>query len=400
MWRRRPLAALVLALALASAGAPPLRAEPFVPRDDAEVLERTSSRPADPAIRRLAELRRDLARQPRNLALASKVAWMSIEQGRSLSDPRFYGWAQAALAPWWSSPAPPAPVLVLRATIRQHDHDFAAAAADLAAAVVADPYDPRAWLTRAVVATVTGDYAEARRSCGEVLQLAPPLVAATCRAGVDSLNGSAEAGDRMLSGALLQARDAPAQARLWALTSLAEIAARRGDATAAEARFRAAIGLERADDYLLGAYADFLLEQNRPAEVVALLGDATRADALLVRAILAEKQLGSPQLAAHAQMLGERFAAARLRGDDVHRREEARFALHVRGDAEAALALACDNFQVQREPADVRLLLEAALAAGRPQAAQSALDFVAQTRLEDVVVDRLVKQLTIAKEPG
>jgi hypothetical protein len=91
--------------------------------------------------------------------------------------------------------------------------------------------------------------------------------------------------------------------------------------------------------------------------------------------------------------LQERFAAARLRGDSVHRREEARFVLHLLGDAPAALALARENWAVQREPSDARILLEAAAAAGVPGAARPVLRFLARTGLEDVGLVQIVTRL-------
>jgi hypothetical protein len=89
-------------------------------------------------------------------------------------------------------------------------------------------------------------------------------------------------------------------------------------------------------------------------------------------------------LAAHVQALRDRFAAARLRGDAVHRREEARFALHLLAEPSIAVQLARENWKVQREPPDARILLEAALASGDGAAARPALEFLAATGLEDV----------------
>jgi hypothetical protein len=52
-----------------------------------------------------------------------------------------------------------------------------------------------------------------------------------------------------------------------------------------------------------------------------------------------------------------------MRGDRVHIREEARFTLHLLNDPKTALKFAEENWQVQKEPADIRILLESALAA-------------------------------------
>ena len=89
--------------------------------------------------------------------------------------------------------------------------------------------------------------------------------------------------------------------------------------------------------------------------------------------------------------MSARFAASRLRGDRAHQREEARFLLHLRGDATAALPLAKENWAVQKELADLRLLLEAALAAKDPETVRSVRDWLARTQMEDVQLSRLLR---------
>ncbi len=79
----------------------------------------------------------------------------------------------------------------------------------------------------------------------------------------------------------------------------------------------------------------------------------------------------------------------RARGDTVHRREEARFALWLDDDPARALALARENWDVQREPADLRILAEAAAAAKDAATMQLVRDWLATTRLEYAAVRRL-----------
>jgi hypothetical protein len=73
----------------------------------------------------------------------------------------------------------------------------------------------------------------------------------------------------------------------------------------------------------------------------------------------------------------------------VHLREEARFALHLLNAPAAALKLAQENWQVQKEPADVRVLLESALAAGDAAAVGAVVEWLGQSGLEDVQLSRL-----------
>lgn len=92
-------------------------------------------------------------------------------------------------------------------------------------------------------------------------------------------------------------------------------------------------------------------------------------------------------------MLQARFAAARARGDRVHLREEARFVLEVSKDARGALALALENWGVQKEPADARIALEAAVAARDAASVRAIAEWARATRLEDAAVARLLSTL-------
>ena len=67
-------------------------------------------------------------------------------------------------------------------------------------------------------------------------------------------------------------------------------------------------------------------------------------------------------------------------------------ALWLRDDARAALALARDNWQAQREPADARIYLDAARAANDPASIARLRDWLRETGLEDVSLLRLAGQ--------
>lgn len=360
-----------------------------VPQDGAQVLERVPRRD-DARSQKVRALEARLRQAPENPAVAELVARTLLDIGREEGDPRWIGRAQGVLSPWWEAAEPPEPIRVLRATIRQSLHDFPAALTDLDRAVIEAPKDAQAWLTRAAVQQVTGDYAAARISCGPLARLARPLVAAACLSSVSSLNGSLRGSRDFLLHVLEQDDGKEPGVTRWALTLLAEMEARAGDGAAAGQRYREALLLPAPDAYLLASFSDFLLDQGRPAEVLPLLRERTRADALLLRLALAEKAVHDPALAGHAAMLRDRFDAARARGESVHRREEAIFRLELEGDAGGALALARENWQVQREPLDARVLLLAARGAGAPGAAQPAVEFISSRHLEDAGLRKLV----------
>jgi Tfp pilus assembly protein PilF len=381
--------ALILVVLIAAA-CRPATAAPFIPGSDGEILERLPFSPGDPAVRGLRGLRDRLAREPRNLPLALRVARGFSELGRATGDPRYAGYAEAVLSPWWILDRPPPEVLLLRAQLRQRVHRFDEALDDLATVLREDPRNPEARLARATVLQVRGEHAAARGECRALRGLTRELVREACLAGVDAVTGRLGESYRALRDALDRDPAASPALRGWALTSLAEMADRAGMAAEAEAHFRGALVLDGGDFYLLGAYADFLLDSGRADEAGALLRDKTRADPLLLRYALALRAQGSSQLPGAIEQLRDRFAASRLRGDRVHLREEARFALHLLDAPADALDLARENWRVQKEPADLRILLEAALAADDPAAIAGARVWLAATRLEDRRLYRLL----------
>jgi adenosyl cobinamide kinase/adenosyl cobinamide phosphate guanylyltransferase len=75
----------------------------------------------------------------------------------------------------------------------------------------------------------------------------------------------------------------------------------------------------------------------------------------------------------------------------VHLREEARFTLQLLNSPEAALKLAQQNWQVQKEPADVRILLEAALRAHAAAVVDEVKEWLSNSGLEDVQLQTMTE---------
>lgn len=377
---------LVIVVLVASA---PATAAPRVPADEAEVLERLPLRRDDPAMADLRRLRASHAASPADAAAAADLAQRYFELASASGDPRYVGYAEAALRPWPAAQAP-AGVLYARALVRQYRHDFAGALRDLGGALAQEPAmaEARAW--RAAIFMVQADYAAARRECAA---LPAGLQAAGCSAYVEATTGNTRGAYRSLADALAREPAAGRNARLWALTRLAEMAARLQDDKAAERHFRDALALGVTDNFLLAAYADYLLQRGRAAQVLPLLMDGERSDTLLLRLALAARALQRPEAERHARSLGERFAAAALRGERLHLAEEARYHLDLQREPAKALAAAAENWKTQREPRDALVLLEAALAAGDRAAAAPALRWLEQSRYEDPRLQRLAERL-------
>ena len=372
-------------------------AAPYVPKEDSIVLEHLPVRPGDPVARELRQLRAELAANPRKRDTALRLAERYFALANSEGDPRYVGYAQAALKPWWDLASPPLDALVMRAILKQYSHDFSGAMQDLAAATREDPEDARAWSWRAAIDMVQANYEQARKDCLALKNIESDLYAAGCLAYLDGTTGKATTAYRALSEAFARSGDNSPEIKVWVLTRLAEMSQRMGNPKQAEEHFRAAYFEPINDQFLLGAYADFLLDQVRPDEVIPLVVDWFRSDILLLRLALAEKAVKAPKAAEHIEALRSRFDAAALRGDKLHQQEEARFNLYLLGNKEKALVLARENWKLQREPRDARILLEAALAMKDPAAAQDALDWLERSNHEDPGLRKTAQQLKALK---
>ena len=363
-------------------------AKPFTPANDNVILERLPYKAGDASQRELRRLSQALRDAPDNAELAVDLARRHIEQGRATSDPRFFGYARAALSRWWEASDAPVEILVLRATLHQNQHRFDQALIDLDRALQRAPNNGQARLTKAVVLQVRGEFDAALTQCRALARLAEPVVVATCIAAVQSLNGELRSSyERLTKMADQLDRQSPA-IRAWVLSYLADMAARLGEWQAAETYYQSALAADPSDAFLLAAYADLLLDQHRPQEAVKLLKGQERADGLLLRLALAQRAAADEKWRANRDALASRFAAAKLRNDRVHLREEARFTLHLLDQPDNALALALENWRIQKEPADARLVLDAAHAARQPKASAQVRQWLAMKRLEDVAIGR------------
>lgn len=362
---------------------PVLQAAPFRPTDERMVLERLPTRPTDPLQRELRELRKAHEAAPGDIGPALDLARRYFNLALETGDLRYVGYAEAALSAWRRPGPTPVDVLVVQAQLAQYRHEFAAALKLLDSAIALDPRNVRALAWRAAVNMVVARYDAVRPDCTRLRELGEGLLATGCAAYLDATLGKARAAYDALAARLKAEPGARPTLKLWTLTVLAEIARRMGDATAAEAHYRAALKLDASDQYLLAAYAELLTHQRRWHEIVALLRRWERSDVLLLQLARAERAVGSPEAQAHAATLRARFADAAMRGDGFNAQEEAWFRLELEGDAKRALALALQNWAVQKEPRDAEIVLEAALAARDLSSATPVLEWMARTGLED-----------------
>lgn len=381
-----------MALFVAMLSAPALTM-PRTPTQDAVVIERLPFRAGDSRARALADLRANVLKAPDDAAAAVKLAQAYFNLAQARGDPRYVGYADAIVARFSAQNAQMTPdMLMTRGMLRQYRHDFAEALADFAAMLALDPDQAIAHAWRGAIYLVEAQYINAGQECAALLRMQRTVLHGGCSGLLQAYTGQLAGGYATLQQALTTTSDD--DRRRWLLTRLGEVATWNGQPAKAERHYRDAVALGQDDGYLLAAWADFLLDNQRPAEVVKLLSSWEASDGLLLRLAEAEALLQLPEAAAHIQALDDRFAAAKLRGDTTHRAEEARFQLRLRKNPGLALAVAAANYQVQKEPRDARVLLESALAAKNVEGAKAAIDWLQSSGFEDANMRSLAARIT------
>ena len=325
-------------------------ARDFIPPDDATVIEQLPVRVRGAAL---------------NADSAANTAQQQITLARQTADPRYLGRAQTTLAVWWNKPDAPVRLAILQATVEQSRHEFNAARTTLEKALRRDPRQPQGWLTLATLERVAARYAAAQTACQQVAHYGAALHAAACSLETGSLLGQFDAARNGLNALLRQTGDAPQRA--WLLSLLAESEERAGRKAQAATAYQASLALDD-DGYTALAYGDLLLRQGQAGAAVQVLGKQPASDAVLLRRAYAAKLQGDSRWNAQWAQLQERFAALQARGDDpgLHGRELALAALWLETKPDKAWPLAFGNLELQKEPLDWWLALEAAEQAGRP----------------------------------
>ena len=344
--------------------------------DDAAIIEKLGAR----------------APKPNSLTDLVPAVRQAIALARQTADPRYLGQAQAMIGALWSNPAASYEIATLQATIEQSRHEFAQARQTLQSALAKPTAsNAQAWLTIATIERVQGNYAAALQACKSITEPAARLYAQACLLETQSMQGQWMPA-REGFNSLLRGLQQPSQ-QAWLLSLLAENEERAGNAAAALKHYALSLSLDN-DGYTALAYADALLRQDKADakwanQAIAVLQTQPSSDSVLIRRAQAYKMIAdAPSLREYQRIANEldaRFAAAALRLDKNagHAREQALHALHVQGNARAALAFAQTNLTLQKEPIDWLIALQSAALAGQASEKPKLLAAIAQTGLKD-----------------
>ncbi|MEO6699556.1 MAG: hypothetical protein ABIR53_07475 [Paraperlucidibaca sp.] len=282
-----------------------------------------------------------------------------LSSARASGDPRYLGYAEAQLKPWLTRYTSDPRVQLTHARLLQANHHFTPAQTILNELIIAHADASEAVLLSASIAQVQGDIALATQRCHQLKGLAMLPFALICQAQVDGVSGQAKTALAALQKVPAKALGFTPQQATWWWLSQADIADRLGLSERAEAAFIAA---QSGGAEAVGAYADWLYQQQRFAEAEKRLLPWRRHDGLLTQLARVQRRLGRAEASATQAQASARWQAFLARGEPGHERELALFYLDVTKQPNTALRYAKRNWQNQRETADFRIYARAAMA--------------------------------------
>jgi len=364
-----------------------LMAAPYVPEHENSVV-RVFSKSDDLKI--IKHLRVQLIRDKNNYQVLSEIVTRYLKMGREKSDPRYFGYAEALILPYLKDDNLPEQIYIHWADILQHRHDFDHALEVLNRLANNKSNYSRVYLMRAISHMSRAEYRQALDNCKLLFTRASHLISMACVSQVKSLTGALQESFALLQETLQINMHSDKEELGWTLSLLADMAVRMGDEDTAEQYYRKALTINQHDYYVLANYADMLLEQKKYQQVMTLLNDFTYVDSLLLRLAIAGVKSENSAAIKYIAELEASYRLMEARGEDAHLRDQARFYLEVKNNNEKALFLAKKNWQVQKEPADIKLLLGVALKNKNNTELSQGIEWVRSRHLEDVQLSKII----------
>ncbi len=335
---------------------------------------------------------------------------------KKTGDERYLGYAMA-IVNYWPEQTMPESIQLLQARIIQRQHHFAEALQIVNRVLELNPRSGEAYLLAAYIYMAQGELEAAVRYCSQATRWLGAKEGINCSSRVQGLSGQGEKAFQILRVVLNEAADIVDPEQTESYLNLAEIATRLGKEKDAEKYFRFAIDVSNSqsstpDPQAISGLADLLLSQNRYQECIDFLqayASSTQLPLIKIQIMLAKAALGREgeiereqlenyfeleQLRNADYSSGDRSSGDYASGDYASRgyasRDFARYLLEVENNPEQAFTVALDNWQTQREPDDLLVLVKSAQAANKYDDIADVLAWRNAIGLEDQRLDTIL----------
>lgn len=342
--------------------------------------------------------------QPRDLETSLAYARAVFTLGLNEGDLRWYGSAKAALTPWWSADDLPAEAYFLRGLVKQGFHEFEAGLQDINRAIALAPGRTELWSWRFALHLLLADMDAARQVVEEMTRRFGAQEAQVYRAVLLYRTGQPWPAVDLLSRAIRAENFQDASSQDWLSFHLGEAHRVAGQPEQALAVWSRRLKASPQSHLIRLSLAELLNQQGqyRQAKNTATANTASGAttaasspmtDALLMQALLASRGLKDADETRWASQLEARFQSQAQRQESLIERPKLIYQIAYGRDLKAGLALSMANWQLQKEPPDALLFVQAALALGQARAAEPVVLWAEKTGYTDPQLTPLLARL-------
>ncbi|MBL1274619.1 MAG: hypothetical protein COB30_000870 [Ectothiorhodospiraceae bacterium] len=371
-------------------------AAPFTPENENLVIYQVEKTALS---EKLESLRINMLENKTNSSDLEAYVAFSINVARKKSDPRYFGYAKAALQPTikqYFISGTHTGLLIHWADIMQFMHQFDEAERTLQRVINISRDNPRTNLMLSAIYQAQGRYPEALKQCNALFTRTSMLVLTACITQIKSLTGNLKDSFTVLSKQVYRESHSNAVNHAWVLSILAEMSERLNKNDQAADFFTESLRLDPLNGFTRSAYADFLLDQGKYRQVKDILSDHLFTDGLLLRYTMADvhsksnHQSTRQEIRNNIEKLHANYSLSQKMDGDSHLRDQAIFYLYLKKQQSKALALAKSNWEIYKEPADARILLRCAHLAGDEKTINQLREWKESNRYENAVWDQIM----------
>ena len=310
---------------------------------------------------------------------------------------RAYGRVLSLIAQWPNDAPQPVDVRNIHASVLQHYHEFNRALEIINNAVDDSASNLTTQLIRFQIAMVSGDYSLARTACNDIASLDIQAETLNCQSQLQAATGQlSEARDNLQTFISSNSQSININQLFELLLTAGDIAARQGQADAAETFFTDALRINPSHQYLRLQYIDLLLTNERyedTARFIATIPDQHINNELRILYIRAINNLNLPDsqemIATLTSEITSDFQEALQRQERLPYKEMALFYYYIETEPTNAVTHAYNNWQAQKEISDTLLLYRSALAANDQEVINEVESWINRVGVEDARLQAL-----------
>ncbi len=306
------------------------------------------------------------------------------------ADPRLLGRIKALLQPWWTKSLAPIEVRFFRGFIHQHEHRFADSLVDIESVLIANPRHNSARFLQISIQQILGDFKQAETNCRQLRRSVGELVGIACVLWQQSFQGNLKRSFYKFKNEMVKSDLSQVAVKVYFLSALADMAMRQNELINARKYWHEVLTLSPSP-HVHVALADVLLAQKDYGGVLELLSPSGSNESMLLRLAIAAKRLGHPDALRYRKEFESKIVVSRLRGDNIHHREEALYQLEILGDVNRALHHAKANWESQKEPIDIRILAQTATVTGNHETLAQLKQWIQERDYEDAILSNWLR---------